>query len=307
VPESVAALAAATLFALGGMGCLGDSGSSGAETGARGSSVSGEGTTTAARPPADVTAEDFDPAIFDPERSFVIDNAWLPMEPGTQYVHRGWTEEDGEKIPHRIVSIVTDLTKGIGGVRAAVGWERDFSDGKLVEAELFFNAQDRGGNVWHLGEYTEEWEDGELVGGQAWLAGHLAGARAGLMMKADPQLRSSAYSEGFAPAPYYWADQGKVFDVGTSTCVPVDCYNDVLVIDEFDQRSPDAHQLKYYARSVGPVRTGWRGSDPDKEVLVLASLRRLTQVEMTEARRQALALETRARVYGLADPAQKRE
>ena len=39
--------------------------------------------------------------------------------------------------------------------------------GCLIEKELAFRAQDRAGNVWHLGEYTETWEGEDLVGGQA--------------------------------------------------------------------------------------------------------------------------------------------
>ena len=257
-------------------------------------------------PPADVTADDFDPALFDPQRSFVVDNEWLPLEPGTRWEHRGWTEEEGKRVPHTIVFVITDLVKEIDGVRALVGWERDFSDGELVEAEVITLAQDRGGNVWHFGQYSEVYEEGEFGGGSAWFVGALDGAKAGIMMKANPELGSPAYSEGFAPAPYFWDDWAKVYKVEESTCVPVDCFEDVLVTDEFEPRKPGAHQLKYYARGVGNIRTGWRGSDPDREVLVLAKLEHLGPEQMAAARRAALALEDRASVYGRTEPAEVR-
>ena len=302
--------AIAVVIALCLAGCDSDDGpAKAAGAGATAATSTAAGETTKAPeafPPADVTADDFDPALFDPQRSFVVDNEWLPLEPGTRWEHRGWTEEEGKRVPHTIVFVITDLVKEIDGVRALVGWERDFSDGELVEAEVITLAQDRGGNVWHFGQYSEVYEEGEFGGGSAWFVGALDGAKAGIMMKANPELGSPAYSEGFAPAPYFWDDWAKVYKVEESTCVPVDCFEDVLVTDEFEPRKPGAHQLKYYARGVGNIRTGWRGSDPDREVLVLAKLEHLGPEGLAAARRAALALEDRASVYGRTEPAEVR-
>jgi hypothetical protein len=262
---------------------------------------------TSTMPPDNITADDYDPSIFDPTRSFIVDNPWFPLEPGTQYINRGWTEEDGERIPHSIVFTVTDLVKEVNGVRAVVSWDRDFSEGKLVEAELIFHAQDRAGNVWHFGQYSEVYdEEGVLDGASAWLVGALDGAKAGIVMQAEPRLGTPAYSEGFAPAPYFWDDWGKIYRTNEKTCVPLDCYEDVLVIDEFEPRKPGAHQLKFYARGVGNVRTGWRGSDPDREVLRLVQVRHLSADEMSKARQEALTLEDRAMVWGRMPPVEPR-
>lgn len=252
----------------------------------------------------EIGAADFDPSLFD-DSSATIDNEWVPYEPGTRMVHRGWTEEDGERVPHRIVFTATDMTKVIDGVRTFVGWERDWSEGKLIESELIFLAQDEDGNVWHLGQYRETYdEDGEFVGGRIWVVGLVDGAKAGVYMKAEPRLGTPAYSQGFAPAPYYWDDWAKVYKVGQKTCVPVDCYEGVLVIDEFEPTKPGAHQLKYYARGVGNVRVGWRGNDPEKEVLVLDKIVHLGPEAMATVRAKVLEHETRAYVYGLTPPAE---
>jgi hypothetical protein len=40
--------------------------------------------------------------------------------------------------------------------------------------------------------------------------------------------------------------------------VPGNCYDDVLVIEEFERNKPGIFQLKYYAPGVGEVRAGWR-------------------------------------------------
>src|SRR3989304_3885405 len=84
--------------------------------------------------------EDFDRNNFD--RSTNIDNKWLPLKPGTQYVYEGSTQEGKKRVPHRVVMTVTDLTKVIDGVRAVVVWDVDYSKGELLESELVFFAQD---------------------------------------------------------------------------------------------------------------------------------------------------------------------
>ena len=192
-------------------------------------------------------------------------------------------------------------------MRTVVAWIEDFAEEELVEAELAFYAQDNDGNVWYLGEYPEEYEGGELVDAPAWIAG-VEGARAGIAMKADPQLGTPSYSQGWAPA-VGWTDRAQVYQLGQETCVPFDCYQDVLMMDEFNQEEPGAFQLKYYARGVGQIGTGWRGKDPTRETLGLVSFWQLDPEALAEARAEALALEEHAYevsedVYGTTEPAE---
>jgi hypothetical protein len=191
-----------------------------------------------------------------------------------------------------VVITITDLTKEIAGVRTVVTWDQDFSDGELVETELAFFAQDDDGNVWRLGEYPEVYEEGKLVEVPAWIAG-LKGAKAGIIMEADPKLEAPSYSQGWAPAVNF-TDRGQVSEVGQETCVPVDCYENVLVIREFSREEPDAFQLKYYAPGVGNVRVGWQGADASQETLELIEIIQLEAQAMEEVRAQALELEQRA-------------
>jgi hypothetical protein len=301
-------MAAGLLLLVATPACTGGGGEEGRTSSTRSGTNGGPETvagTTATNEdnPTVLAATDFGQSLFD-ENSATIDNKWVPLKPGTRFVWDGSTEEEGERIPHRIVFTVIDLTKVVDGVRTRVGWDRDFSDGQLVEAELIFLAQDMQGDVWHFGQYSEEWEDGEFGGGQAWLEGYLKGAKAGIYMPANPRLGTPAYSEGFAPPPFFWDDWGKVYKAGKHLCVPVDCYDDVLVIDEFEPRKPGAHQLKYYAPGIGNIRTGWRGTDPDKEVLVLSKVLHLSAQERARAQAEALKLETRASLYGRTPPSQ---
>lgn len=259
-------------------------------------------------PEQSVSAKDFESAQFDDPT--VIDNRWFPLEPGTRFIYQGSSiVDEGGREPRRVVSTVTDLTKVVNGVRALVAWDRDYGSGGLQETELAFFAQDNDGNVWNLGEYPEEYEHGKLVDAPAWIAG-LKGARAGILVKAEPQQGAPSHPQGYAPPPINWIDRARVYKTGQDTCVPAGCYEDVLVTEEFERTKPGAFQLKYYAPEVGNVRVGWRGPNEDeKERLKLVDLVQLDGAALARTRKQALALEKRAYrvskdVYGKTPPAE---
>jgi hypothetical protein len=252
--------------------------------------------------------EDFNPASFS-ANSATIDNAWMPLKPGTRFTYNGTSvEDDGALVPHRIVINVTDLTKVIGGVRSVVTWDLDYSDGELAEAEVAFFAQDNDGNVWRMGEYPEEYEGGKVIAAPAWIHG-FEEARAGIEMKAKPQPKTPSYSQGWGPA-VGWTDRGQVDQVGQKTKVPAGSYEDVLVIAETSASEPDAIQLKYFARGVGNVRVGWRGDgEKTKEMLELTKVETLDAKGLAEIRAGALKMEKAAyqrskNVYARTSPAE---
>jgi hypothetical protein len=72
-------------------------------------------------------------------------------------------------------------------------------------------------------------------------------------MRADPQLDTPDYSQGLAPEVHF-TDRGRGHQVGQSSCVPLDCYTDVLVIDETSEGELGAQQYKYYAGGVRNIR-----------------------------------------------------
>jgi hypothetical protein len=221
-----------------------------------------------------------------------ISNRWLPLKPGTQFIYEGHTIEDGERTPHRLVSTVTDLTKEIDGVRNGVVWERDYEAGELVEAELAFFAQADDGDIWHFGQYPEEYEEGTVVASPTWVHG-LKGAQAGITIKADYKLSDPSHAQGWGPQ-VGWTDRAKVHQVGQRTCVPAGCYDDVLVVAESSREEIGAVQYKYYAPGVGNVRVGYGGKDPTRETLQLVKVVQCTPQEIAKARTEALKLEKSA-------------
>jgi len=236
--------------------------------------------------------EDFDANNF--SHSTQIDNKWMPLKPGTRYVYEGTTvEDDGTVVPHRVVINVTDMTKVIGGIRSVATWDLDYSDGELVEAELAFFAQDNDGNVWRMGEYPEEYDEGKFIAAPTWIHG-FEEARAGIMMQATPQTGTPSYSQGWGPA-VDWTDRGRVDQMGVETSVSAGQYKDLLVIAETSASEPDAEQLKYYAPNVGNVRVGWKGAgEKTKETLELTKVEQLNAKALAEVRAAALKLEKHA-------------
>lgn len=256
-------------------------------------------------PSREDAAAQFRPELFG-ENSATIDNPWWPLPVGTRFVWEGEAIEGGETVERRVVFTVTDLTKVIHGVRTRVGWDQDYNDGVLGESELIFLAQDSEGTVWHLGQYVEVYED-EFVGARVWVVGDPPGAEAGILMKSVPKLGDPSYSQGYAPPPWNWDDRAQVHEVGLRTCVPIGCFDNVMVTDEFEPSIPDAHQTKYYAQGVGTIKIGWFGeNDEEHEEMELVERVQLAPDELAQARAAALEHENRAYAYARTAPVEHR-
>jgi hypothetical protein len=225
---------------------------------------------------------------------YQIDNPWLPMTPGTQLMLAGEAGQGN----HQIVVTVTNLTKVIAGLQTLVVLDNDFQDGQLAESELAFFAQDDRGNVWNVGEYPEEYEDGVLVGAPStWLAG-VADAVPGVGMRAMPRRGTGWYLQGSVPSIEF-LDCAKVFKVHQDVCAPVGCDDDALVIDERSPLDPTSgSQRKYYARGLGNVRIDAVG-DKEGETLELAS--RITLSASALAAVDAVVHTMDARGHGVAE------
>jgi hypothetical protein len=252
----------------------------------------------------DVDAKNF-------SRPTIIDNKYMPLKPGMQFVFEGWTiDDEDKKVPHKVIDVITDLVKDINGIETVILWERDIVNGKLEESELAFRAQDDKGNVWHFGEVKEVYdENGKLVGGKTWMQGRL-GAKAGIIMPAKPAVGTPSLSQGLALGVYKWDDRGQVRKVGEKVKVPAGTFKDVIVIEEWSsgELKKGALQLKYYAPGIGYVKVGFEGDDPVKETLELTKVSELTAKEMDEARAEALKLEERNYYYGrTTEPPKRRQ
>ena len=205
----------------------------------------------------------------------------------------GRSNRGGGALPHTITFTVTGLTKVINGVNVRILWDVDVNSGQLVETELSFFAEDGQGNIWLFGEYPEEYEGGLFKGApNTWLAG-LSGSEPGIQVPAFPKLSGPSYIQAIAPEVGFF-DCGKDIMKNQSACVPVGCFNDVLVVEEWNPDDPvGGFQRKYYAPWVGNIQVG-AVNDPEGETLVLGTVNELSRKELRQANAEALKLDERA-------------
>ena len=212
-----------------------------------------------------------------------VDNTWLPMKPGTRSEFSGTvtdlTTSPPEVHTHRVVSIVTGLTKEIDGVRTVVLWDRDYNDGVLEESELAFFAQTEKGAVWLLGEYPEEFDAGKFTGAPNTFITGVDKARAGIAMLAHPSKGSGPYTQASAPSIDF-LDCGQVASRKAN----------ILKIDEFNplEGASAGHQQKYYRAGVGSFKVTASGGD-SQEVLNLDSTTTLDAAALAAVNKRALA------------------
>lgn len=225
--------------------------------------------------------------------SLQIDNRLFALVPGTQFVFDGTVTDADGRHRHRIVFTVTDLVKRVGGVRSRVIWDQDINDGELTEAELAFFAQDDHGNVFTMGEYPEEYEDGAFAGAPStWISGQQR-ARAGILVPGHPRV-GLRFVQGRAPAVDFF-DVGLVKSLHAHTCAPATgCSDRATLVEETAPDAPeDGSQLKYYVPGKGLVRIGAVGGDA-REVMTLTAVRHLGRSGMARAEAAVRKLEKRA-------------
>jgi hypothetical protein len=250
-------------------------------------------------------------AAFDPRRfgaPTADANQWLPLRPGMQWVRDGGTDVGHRRVPHRVIRTVTSVSRQVDGVRTVAVMDRDVDAGQVAQESLDYLAQDRNGNVWSMGGYTEEYEGGRFVAVRdAWLSG-VKGGRGGILMLAAPRAGTAPYS--IARPPGADPDVAQVVKSGQAQCVPLRCFNQVLVIREGKASAPD-NEFKYYAPGVGQILNTPRSASKHHDVERLINFTQLSPKGLAEVNAEALKLDhharvTKADVFGLGAPATQR-
>jgi hypothetical protein len=229
-------------------------------------------------------------------------NAWLPLVPGFQSARDGTLFRGSRELHHRRRITVTDVQKVVNGVRTVLVLDQDIDAGQVAEQAVDYYAQDKTGNVWYLGSYTETYEGGQFVNAtDAWLAG-VNGATAGVAMMADPKVGMPSYVQAKIPGREILT--AEVAKVGERKCVPFRCFSDALAVLE------TGNEFKYYAEGVGHIATepNYSGGEQEKEALV--NVIRLTSKGLAEASAEAIKLDRHARtvageIFGRSAPARR--
>jgi hypothetical protein len=206
-------------------------------------------TEVSAPSPASLGGNTYSPSI-DPS-NFVskVDNPYLPYKPGTVWRYRGVMKNG--VTPQTDTVAVTHRTKQVMGVDCVVVRDTVTSKGRPVERTYDWYAQDRQGNVWYMGEETQELKHGQF--GKMIDSGPAGrnGAKPGIMMEAAPK-----------PGDRYWQfhwtghalDKGTVLRTNQSVAVPYQSFSNALLTQEQSPLEPGIRDWKWSVPGIGYVK-----------------------------------------------------
>jgi hypothetical protein len=239
----------------------------------------------------------FDPKNF--EDSIGEPNRWFPLVPGTQTLRDGSITRGSRKLKHQLRVTVTDVTKEVNSVRTVLVLDQDIDAGQVGEASIDYLAQDKYGNIWYLGSYTELYEGGQFVNAvDAWLAGK-KGAKPGVWMLTDPK-EGMKYVQMQNSRETIRSEVDKVND---RKCVPFKCFKSLRVLE-------DGSEFKYFGPGVGHIATEPNYSGGEQETEELINVVKLSPKGLAEMSAEALKMDKHARkeaksVFGKSEPAQR--
>ena len=257
-----------------------------------------------ADPAPEPTRVEFDAANFvDPTTST---NEFHPLRPGVQWVRGGTTEVGSRKVPHQVISTMTDVVREIDGVMVVAMLDQSTDSGETAQVGFDWMALDKDGNVWILGGYTEDYEGGEFTNIEdAWL-GAESGGDPGILVPGHVDMSTPRWFVGSTDAD----ENGSVAEpaeIGISRCVEFGCFDNVLVIREGEYGAID-NELKYYAPGVGVIDNVPHGASLHQDTFQLLNVIELSPEGLAEMSQVVLDLEAHARetapdVYGSVPPA----
>jgi hypothetical protein len=202
-----------------------------------------------------------DPADFTTR----IDNPYWPMKPGSRWTYRA-IDSDGAR--ERVVVTVTNRTKKVAiGITARVIRDVVTERGQPVEVTDDWYAQDRGGNVWYLGEATTSYRNGKPESTEGSFEVGVDGAQAGVIMPAHPRPGMRYRQEHYAG---HAEDSGVVFSLREQAEVPFGHFGPgrVLMTKDLNRLDRRSLEYKFYAKGVGPVLSIDVSGGSDREELV---------------------------------------
>ena len=233
----------------------------------------------------------FDPANFvDPTLST---NPYHPTRPGTQWIRWGTTEVGTRKVPHMVISTMTDVTRVIDGVPTVAMLDQSTDSAEISQVGFDYLALDKDGNVWIMGGYTEEFEGGVFTNVENAFLGTETGGDPGILMPANVTMETPRWYIG-TPGPEESPSVAEPVEVGITTVVPFGSYDNVLAVREGSIGEID-NEVKFYAPGVGVILNEPHLASIHQDSFELVNIVELTPEGLAEASQVVLDLEAHAR------------
>ncbi len=198
------------------------------------------------------------------------------------------------KVPHQVITTITDVSRVVDGVHTIVALDQDTDSGQLTQQSLDYFAVDKSGNVWLLGSYTEDFEGGEFTNAEeAWL-GAATGGDPGVLMPGVVEADTPRWFIGAAEEGDL-GSLGEPVEVGITVCVAFGCFDNVIAIREGEYKAID-NEVKYYAPGVGVILNDPQLASLHQDSFELVNVVELTAAGLAEASQVVLDLEEHARI-----------
>ena len=221
-------------------------------------------------------------------------NEYHPLLPGMQWIRGGTTEVGSRKVPHRIITTMTDVVRIIDGVPAIAMLDQSEDSGEIAQVGFDYLAIDKDGNVWILGGYTAEYESGEFTNVEGAYLGESAGGQVGILHPAVVTMDTPRWIIG-TPGPDEAASVGEPVAINQDVTVLFGEFHNVRVIREGAYNAPD-NEFKYYAPGVGVVWNVPQDKSLHQDYFELINFTQLSPEGLAEASQVVIDLEEQARV-----------
>lgn len=248
----------------------------------------------------------FDPANFvDPTTST---NPYHPLRPGMQWTRAGTTEVGARKVPHQVITTMTDVVRMIDGVPAVAMLDQSYDSGEISQVGFDYMALDKAGNVWLMGGYTEDFEGGLYTNVNGVYLGSKNGGVPGILMPGVVKADTPRWFIG-TPGPDESPSVAEPVSVGLDTSVAFGDFHNVIAVREGGIGAID-NEIKYYAPGVGVILNDPKLKSLHQDSFQLTNLIDLTPKGLTEASQVVLDQEEHARtvapeVYASAPKAER--
>jgi hypothetical protein len=228
-------------------------------------------------------------------------NAFQPLVPGMQWIRVGTTEVGSRKVPHSVISTMTDVVRTIDGVKVVAMLDQSTDSGEISQVGWDWYALDKDHNVWILGGYTEDFQGGEFTQVEDGWLGAASGGKPGVLV---PGRVTANTPRWFISA----ADKGSLGSVAepakldVTRCVVFACFHGIRAVREGEYKAID-NEIKYYAPGVGVVYNEPRLASLHQDRFGLVNLIQLSPQGLAEASQVVLDMEKHAQtalpdVYG---------
>lgn len=234
-------------------------------------------------------------------------NKYHPLTPGMQWTRAGTTEVGSRKVPHQVVSTMTDVVRIIDGVPAIAMLDQSTDSGKISQVGFDYLAIDKDSNVWILGGYTENYEGGQYTNVESSWLGEADGGKVGILIPGNVTQNTPRWFIGgrIGEDP----SVGEPVAANQDITVKFGTFHDVLAVREGASKAVD-NEIKYYAPSVGIILNTPKSKSLHQDDFQLINLFNLSPEGLSEASKTVLDLEAHARqvstkIYGRVESAKR--